>query len=306
MWVLFFPVFIGNFLLASAQDDFWGQYCGSDNYTHSSAHKRNLDDVLYLLTGTNNGFGFYNSTSGQANPAALSTCGFCFFQFSSAIFFSPPLKMISGDSTAVPITTRIAQPTNETWTTVSSIFINTNNVPDSSYDQWNQTVADLLGELRPEAAGGGQLRKYASRNVTAPGLGTIYGMMQCTPDLSARECNDCLATATDRIRPYSRSLGVRIYTIRCHIRYETYPFFNSTWSPAQSTSGPLLPGFQVGFRNGSTKGITHEMEDDDSGEMNSFNLSTMEIATNNFSLENKLGEGGFGPVYRVTYHFHDP
>ena len=23
-------------------------------------------------------------------------------------------------------------------------------------------------------------------------------------------------------------------------------------------------------------------------------------ATNNFSLENKLGEGGFGPVYKVT------
>ncbi|KAJ0568853.1 putative non-specific serine/threonine protein kinase [Helianthus annuus] len=44
----------------------------------------------------------------------------------------------------------------------------------------------------------------------------------------------------------------------------------------------------------------HEREDEDTGEMNSFDLSTMQVATNNFSLENKLGEGGFGPVYKVT------
>lgn len=31
-----------------------------------------------------------------------------------------------------------------------------------------------------------------------------------------------------------------------------------------------------------------------------FDLGTVAIATNNFSEENKLGEGGFGPVYKVT------
>ncbi|KAJ7946214.1 Cysteine rich receptor like kinase [Quillaja saponaria] len=37
---------------------------------------------------------------------------------------------------------------------------------------------------------------------------------------------------------------------------------------------------------------------DNSGEMQHFNLSTIQAATNNFSDENKLGEGGFGPVYK--------
>ncbi|KAF5474675.1 hypothetical protein F2P56_006555 [Juglans regia] len=37
---------------------------------------------------------------------------------------------------------------------------------------------------------------------------------------------------------------------------------------------------------------------DNSGEMQHFNLSTIETATNNFSDANKLGEGGFGPVYK--------
>lgn len=31
-----------------------------------------------------------------------------------------------------------------------------------------------------------------------------------------------------------------------------------------------------------------------------FDFATISDATNNFSLKNKLGEGGFGPVYRVN------
>lgn len=33
-----------------------------------------------------------------------------------------------------------------------------------------------------------------------------------------------------------------------------------------------------------------------------FCISTIENATDNFDTENKLGEGGFGPVYKVKYH----
>ncbi|KAI8000707.1 G-type lectin S-receptor-like serine/threonine-protein kinase [Camellia lanceoleosa] len=37
-----------------------------------------------------------------------------------------------------------------------------------------------------------------------------------------------------------------------------------------------------------------------------FDLATISSATNNFSLTNKIGEGGFGPVYRVIFHnVHD-
>jgi hypothetical protein len=43
----------------------------------------------------------------------------------------------------------------------------------------------------------------------------------------------------------------------------------------------------------------HARDQDNSGEMHYFNLSTMQAATNNFSDANKLGEGGFGPVYKV-------
>lgn len=32
-----------------------------------------------------------------------------------------------------------------------------------------------------------------------------------------------------------------------------------------------------------------------------FDLATISTATNNFSFENKIGEGGFGPVYKVMF-----
>ncbi|XVF25965.1 hypothetical protein REPUB_Repub13aG0259400 [Reevesia pubescens] len=42
----------------------------------------------------------------------------------------------------------------------------------------------------------------------------------------------------------------------------------------------------------------HLSDEDHSGEMHHFDLATIEAATNNFSRANKLGEGGFGPVYK--------
>ena len=36
--------------------------------------------------------------------------------------------------------------------------------------------------------------------------------------------------------------------------------------------------------------------------MQVFSLANIEAATNNFSIENKLGEGGYGPVYKVIKH----
>jgi len=33
--------------------------------------------------------------------------------------------------------------------------------------------------------------------------------------------------------------------------------------------------------------------------LNFFEMNTIQNATNNFSISNKLGQGGFGPVYKV-------
>jgi hypothetical protein len=41
-------------------------------------------------------------------------------------------------------------------------------------------------------------------------------------------------------------------------------------------------------------------EDEDDLDLPLLAYSTLVTATNNFSIKNKIGEGGFGPVYKVT------
>lgn len=45
------------------------------------------------------------------------------------------------------------------------------------------------------------------------------------------------------------------------------------------------------------------MEDDSIAESLQYDFSAISAATDNFSDANKLGEGGFGPVYKVIYHY---
>ena len=50
------------------------------------------------------------------------------------------------------------------------------------------------------------------------------------------------------------------------------------------------------------KGMTDQNIDgqNEDLELPFYSLATIAIATNKFSSNNKLGEGGFGPVYKVT------
>ena len=48
-----------------------------------------------------------------------------------------------------------------------------------------------------------------------------------------------------------------------------------------------------------TLGEIHSQEKE--VEMPIYDFRTIEIATNSFSFSNKIGEGGFGPVYKVFF-----
>ncbi|XP_031473968.1 cysteine-rich receptor-like protein kinase 44 [Nymphaea colorata] len=107
-------------------------------------------------------------------------------------------------------------------------------------------------------------------------------------------------------------MGARILSGSCVLRYEIYPFFGKFSKPTESPSpaanyGPRSPALPLD--NHSEKMI-YERETsllDLNGpnyqhgtnyEVAMVGLKTVRAATHNFSELNKLGQGGFGPVYK--------
>jgi hypothetical protein len=106
----------------------------------------------------------------------------------------------------------------------------------------------LLDRLRDEAAAGDSRYKYAMDQIAAPApnFQTIYALVQCTPDLSASECRDCLYNASGLIpKCCDARQGGRVIYPSCNFRYEIDRFYdpsiNSIPPPPDSTSTNTVP-----------------------------------------------------------------
>ncbi|KAM7255121.1 hypothetical protein ACFE04_020362 [Oxalis oulophora] len=215
------------------------------------------------------------------------------------------------------------------------------NTSDGSLNQFNQKLQSLLHDLLSKAASGDSRRKYAAGNTTfdfhtiyslvqcTPDLTAD----QCTSCLvqATADIEDCCLGRQ----------GAIILKGSCSVRFETdWQFFESSAystpsalpsvSPSASPSRPgpenklsgtiiiiivvltvtaLLLSIYVYilFRRRAKKAKERiEFDDDDNSRISiveslHFNFNTIKAATDNFSTANKLGEGGFGPVYKASH-----
>ncbi|KAL8249208.1 hypothetical protein R6Q59_006076 [Mikania micrantha] len=108
---------------------------------------------------------------------------------------------------------------------------------------FNRALWPLLSKLIDVAAAGdGDQQKFASGNTTGPDFQTIYGLVQCTPDLSEQDCGRCLDDLASRMRQWINGrIGGRIFVPICSIRYETYRFFNGSTLVIPSPPPPQSP-----------------------------------------------------------------
>ncbi|XP_022723493.1 putative receptor-like protein kinase At4g00960 isoform X1 [Durio zibethinus] len=195
-------------------------------------------------------------------------------------------------------------------------------------NQFHQTLANLLNNLSSQAEAGGPLRKYAADNSSVGVFQIAYALVQCTPDLSEQECGACLTVAKQGIGGCcSEKIGCRVLRPSCFLRFESSPFYQTPIplpSPPPSPTSSPPPG---GNGNNTTRiviivvasvvGIlilitsicifwrvrkTHEILGTDDevirAESLQFDFATVRVATNNFSDAFKLGQGGFGAVYK--------
>lgn len=72
-------------------------------------------------------------------------------------------------------------------------------------------------------------------------LSRIYGLVQCTPDISPVDCNTCLhVSVVDILSLFDGKQGGRVLRPSCNVRYEIYPFYQSRAATVPATSSASL------------------------------------------------------------------
>jgi hypothetical protein len=248
------------FMLAAqavAQPNFLYHFCidKNGNYTANSTYEENLNHLLpSLSSNTEIDYGFYNSSYGQNSDEVHAiglcrgdvipdVCRGCLNDAASLLkLLCPTQKEAIGwyDNCMLRYSNRFILGFQET--SPSFYMWNRNNVSANYVNQFNDDLRTLLDSLRSEAAAGGSLRKFAAKNGTAPAeFEALYGLVQCTPDLSEEDCNSCLDGAIQKIPVCCDSKqGGRWITPSCNFRFEVYQFYNST-AATSTPSSPVAP-----------------------------------------------------------------
>ncbi|XP_022720580.1 cysteine-rich receptor-like protein kinase 10 [Durio zibethinus] len=132
---------------------------------------------------------------------------------------------------------------------------------------------------------------YATTEVSVSNSTKLYGLAQCTPDLSVADCQSCLRSSIAKILSLATGRkGARVFLPSCSIRYEIYPFYGKPRDESTNTTIIKSPGVESEAPLPSS-GVR-------SMEFPSIQLDILQTATKQFCDENKVGEGGFGPVYK--------
>ncbi|KAK3011097.1 hypothetical protein RJ639_010591 [Escallonia herrerae] len=205
------------------------------NFTTNSAYKTNLETLLSSLSSNRTTFpyGFYNSSVGQPPDAVNAIaycrgdveedeCRQCVIDSSHNLAQSCPNKKEAirwSDSCMLRYSSRSILQKVETDPRM--VYCKADNYTDIG--RFYDLQRNLLDKARGEAAAGGPFRKFGTGNAKGPRFKRMYVLVQCTPDLTEAQCNECLITAASYICVARQ--GSVIFTPSCNLRHELYLFY---------------------------------------------------------------------------------
>ncbi|XP_031128292.1 cysteine-rich receptor-like protein kinase 10 [Ipomoea triloba] len=229
--------------------------CGtSGNYTQNSTYDNNLNTLLSSLSNNVDDYGFYNGSVGQGSDRA-----------SAIVLCRGDVELSVCRGCVSDNAVRIKQwcpNQNEAfrWYNICSIYYSDESIigslrttpeieqhsitPVKNPALFNQDLTSLVDRLRTQAVNGGPFLKYAANSTAGPESQTIYAYVQCTPDLSVGDCNDCLNTAFAKWKESKGNgmIGARVLRPSCFFRYEISSFFGASLiNGSNSTPQPLPP-----------------------------------------------------------------
>lgn len=232
---------------ATAKPEYQYATCWGDDYAPNSTYETNLHTLLSTLTSkTHIDYGFYNSSFGdysdQVYATALcrgditpETCRSCINDTTSLV-----LKQCTHQKAAEGLYDKCVLHYSS-----SSIFgydpheydeafnlyyvPSTTNVTD--WYNYNDVLTKLLSRLEVKAATNDSHpnRKFAAGKAAVGGVQTIYAVVQCSPDVTVAECNDCLNGAFSESEQYcDKKSGCAFFKLKCNFRYQNSSFYEPT------------------------------------------------------------------------------
>ncbi|KAI3698084.1 hypothetical protein L6452_31196 [Arctium lappa] len=256
-------MYIINILIKAQSSQYY--FCQNvSTYTPNSTYGRNLDATLSFLPNTNSGYGFYNFSVGQG-PDTANAISLCRGDAEPGMCQSCLNESIVQLRQACP-NQREAIIYNDydicyLWYSNATLLGNFNmdhdliylcdpNSTTSNKEQLNELLLPFMSKLSREAAAGGSLLKFAMGNVTSLAFPTIYGLTQCVPNLSGRQCSDCLEYTISQIPSYcDGNVGGSMGSPSCTIRFQIYRFDINTSVIPPPPSPPSPPPSPVLLRS---------------------------------------------------------
>ncbi|PIA64879.1 hypothetical protein AQUCO_00100390v1, partial [Aquilegia coerulea] len=318
------------------------------NYTSNSTYQSNLDSLPSFLSSDAS---FYNFSIGQ-NPDRVNVIALCRGDVARDICHGclsdsntklrelcPNEKQSIGwyDECMLRYSDRTIF---ETVNTLPNAYTyNPTIVSNTTTAQFNLAVRTMLNRLLGIASRGTSVRKFATGNTTTgPDNNiSIYALAECTPDLTASQCRDCLNGTSEKLPECCDGrIGGRVLRPSCNFRYEIGRFYSVTTNDEAPTTNTTTPPQQTsvtGKGDNKTRALiiiliptiifvkfviaciciflrkrkerkwksleeSETMNEFSTVESLQYDFDTIRAATDEFSDTNKLGQGGFGVVYK--------
>ncbi|OEL30997.1 Cysteine-rich receptor-like protein kinase 19 [Dichanthelium oligosanthes] len=191
-------------------------------------------------------------------------------------------------------------PSEDTGPATDTYAIANNQNVTSDPARFNRILAALVNATADYAAYN-STRRFATGVADTdfdPEFPKVYSLAQCTPDQTVARCRKCLdGLISQSLDRFQNRIGGRVLWINCTYRYESAPFYNGSAMVrlASSSSGAPAPAPAV---QPTTTPAAAGREDIEMVDSMMIDVSTLRAATGDFDESNKLGQGGFGAVYK--------
>ncbi|KAB2061925.1 hypothetical protein ES319_A10G119400v1, partial [Gossypium barbadense] len=180
---------------------------------------------------------------------------------------------------------------------------------------WGPGISSSICMLRYANNNFFSVMEFATGNMNFTDSEKVYGLVQCTPDISETDCRICLQRDMVELSECcGKKQGGRVLRPSCIAWFELSLFYDSSsidspspapfdppltpsFAPPEATRNKVLLAFVIGS---ISCGMLYmkKVKLNRSGSALSDAFIVVKAATGDFHDDNKLGQGGFGSVYK--------